>query len=38
MGLNGFIFNEINKNKNIKEKLKSWEPFRRGGGEKFVYG
>ena len=28
MGLNGFIFKQINKNKNIKEKLKSWEPFR----------
>ena len=26
--LNGFIFKKINKNKNIKEKLKSWEPFR----------
>ena len=28
MGLNGFIFKKINENLNIKEKLKSWEPFR----------
>ena len=28
MGLNGFIFKKINENENIKEKLKSWEPFR----------
>ena len=28
MGLNGIIFKKINENENIKEKLKSWEPFR----------
>ena len=28
MGLNGFIFKKIIKNENIKEKKKSWEPFR----------
>ena len=25
---NGFIFKRINKNKNIKERKKSWGPFR----------
>ena len=28
MGLNGFIFRKINENENIKERKKSWEPFR----------
>ena len=28
MGLNGFIFKKINKNYYVKEKKKSWEPFR----------
>jgi hypothetical protein len=28
MGLNGFIFKKNDKNLDIKEKLKSWEPFR----------
>ena len=28
MGLNGFIFRKINKKYYIKEKKKSWEPFR----------
>ena len=28
MGLNGFIFKKINENGNVKEKKKSWEPYR----------
>ena len=28
LGLNRIIFKKINKNKNIKDKKKSWEPFR----------
>ena len=27
-GSQSFIFKKINENENIKEKLKSWEPFR----------